>query len=126
MSDTKTVIVSRHDAERRSLHSYVIGFGLSVVMTLIAYLLVVHDVFSRPILMAIIAGLALLQFAVQVLFFLHLSQESRPRWRLVTFLFMGMVVIILVAGSIWIINNMNYHMPSASQVDKYLNSQDGL
>ncbi len=118
------IIISRHDSEHGTLRSYVIGFTLSIVLTLIAYLLVVDRNFSTNIIIAGIVGLALIQFFIQLYFFLHLGKETKPRWKLFVFLFMIMVILIIVFGSIWIMNNLNYRM-TPKQVNTYLNNQGG-
>lgn len=106
--------------------SYVIGFVSSIILTLAAYTTVVNHVFSRRILLFVLPLTALLQFVVQLVTFLHIGRELKPRWKLYVFLFMLIIVIILVAGSIWIMANLNYHMQSPSEINKYLRSQDGL
>lgn len=110
---------------RVMLASYITGFVLSIYLTVMAYLLAVYHIASNHVLIGLVALLALIQFVVQLIFFLHLGSDERPRWRLVTFLFMLMVVVILVAGSLWIMANLNYHM-NPSDVNHYLQSQDGL
>lgn len=88
------------------MRQYVIGFGLSIYLTMTAYLMVVNHLFNGWVLVAAIVGLALIQLVVQLVFFLHLG---RDRWNLVIFLFMLMVVVIVVAGSLWIMANLDYH-----------------
>lgn len=95
---------------RHSIIAYSIGFVLSVVLTLTAYLLVVHQVYSGWGLAYAIIGLALVQLLVQLLFFLHLGKENEPRWNVLIFDFTLLVVVILVIGSIWIMNNLHYNM----------------
>ncbi len=124
MSKTSTT-VSIHDSEHGTLRSYIVGFVSSVVLTLIAYLLVIsHRYTDRSTIVAAIIGLALVQFIVQIVFFLHLGKETKPRWKLFVFLFMVMVVLILVFGSLWIMNNLNYRM-TPQQMDQYMNDQGG-
>ncbi|HKR81912.1 MAG TPA: cytochrome o ubiquinol oxidase subunit IV [Candidatus Saccharimonadales bacterium] len=111
----------------RRLASYITGFVFSVILTLVAYYAVTQHAFSRNILIMYIIGLALIQFAVQLLYFLHLGEETRPRFKLLLFGFMLSVVLILVGGSLWIMNSMNYRMlPDEQHVKQYMNSQDGL
>jgi cytochrome o ubiquinol oxidase operon protein cyoD len=112
------------DISQGTLKTYVTGFGCSIVLTLAAYLLVIHQLFSRQILIALVIGLALVQFIVQLLFFLHLGTETKPRWKLFVFLFMVMVVAILVFGSLWIMSNLNYRM-TPDQINAYMNNQGG-
>lgn len=108
-----------------SIGGYAAGFVLSVVLTGGAYIAVTHHMFSRPILLGLIMGLALAQFIVQLKFFLHIDAESKPRWRQFVFWLMVTVVVILVVGSLWIMQHLNYHM-TQTQVNQYLHSQDGL
>jgi cytochrome o ubiquinol oxidase operon protein cyoD len=123
----KLAVVAAHQAPPPyKLTSYLLGFALSLYLTLMAYVAVVHHLFSRRILLFVLPGLALTQFVVQMIFFLHIGREFRPRWKLFVFLFMLLIVTILVGGSIWIMSNLNYHMQTPAEVNKYLQSQDGL
>jgi cytochrome o ubiquinol oxidase operon protein cyoD len=111
---------------RLSMSSYVTGFAMSLVFTLAAYLFVAHQLVGRRLLIALVAILALAQFFTQLLLFLHIGRETRPRWKLLVFLMMTMVVAILVFGSLWIMYYLNYHM-SLQQMYQYMNNQgDGL
>ena len=114
------------NSQGATLRSYVIGFVTSVYLTLTAYIVAAHHRFTRRNTIVTIIGLALLQFAVQLLFFLHIGQESKPRWRLVTFAFMVLVVAILVFGSLWIMTNLSYHNHSSSDINSYIHNQDAL
>lgn len=118
--------MSQRTTSPYTLTSYVVGFGMSIYLTLMAYLSVTHHLFSRRVLLFVLPTTALLQFVVQLIFFLHMGREFKPRWKLYVFLFMLVIVIILVAGSIWIMANLNYHTQTPAQVNKYLQSQDGL
>lgn len=113
-----------NDTRDVTLKTYVTGFIWSIGLTLIAYALVVHHALSATTLTAAIIGLALVQFMIQLLFFLHLGRETKPRWKLFVFLFMVMVVLILVFGSLWIMNNLNYRM-TPQQINTYMNNQGG-
>ena len=108
-----------------TLLSYVSGYVLSLYLTITAYLMVTHHLFSNHRLVAAVVALALIQFVVQLLFFLHLGREAKPRWKLFVLLFMVMVVSILVFGSLWIMDNLNYRMTPA-QINQYMQSQDAL
>jgi len=118
-------VVSEHDAHPLSLSKYITGFVSCVAITLVAYLLVTRSSLSHAAIVAVIACLAIAQFVIQMVFFLHVGEEQRPRWKLaVMFLMLG-VVLILVFGSLWIMNNLNYRMTPV-QMDQYLKSQDSL
>ncbi|HSX47225.1 MAG TPA: cytochrome C oxidase subunit IV family protein [Patescibacteria group bacterium] len=110
-----------------SYFSYFAGYILSLICTLSAYLLVVsHHASSKWIIAGWVASLAIIQFVIQILLFLHIGKESKPRFKLLVFGFMLSVVIILVAGSIWIIYSLNYRMQmSPTQIKNYIKSQNG-
>ena len=110
-----------------TLKAYITGFVLSVYLTIMAYLLVSRHLFSSHLLVALIIGLALIQFVVQVYYFLHLGQETKPRWKLVTFIFMLGTVAILVFGSLWIMANLDYqHDLTPSETDKTIIEDEGI
>ncbi len=98
--------------------SYIIGFVLSIVLTLAAYFLVTEHVLAGWTLIFAIIGLSIVQVLVQLLFFLHLGQESKPYWNLISFLFMVLVVGIVVAGSLWIMYNLDERVMHAGMDDK--------
>jgi len=124
MSKEQDVIVAEHELSEGNLKSYITGFLLSIALTLSAYFMVVRRSFTADRIIAVIVALALIQFLVQMFFFLHLGKETKPRWKLFVVVFMIMIVLILVFGSIWIMNNLNYRM-SPEQINTYLNNQGG-
>ncbi len=91
-----------------TLRSYLIGFALSIILTLIAYFFVVEHVFSNHIIDYVLAALCIVQVVIQLVFFLHLGNESKPYWNFIVFSFMLSVILILVIGSLWIMYNLNY------------------
>jgi cytochrome o ubiquinol oxidase operon protein cyoD len=122
------VIAPHAEVARGTVRSYTTGFGLSLILTIGAYLLVAHDVFSGWSLVFALAGLAIAQLLVQLIFFLHLGRESRPRWNLTVMLFAVMVVSIVVFGSLWIMKNLNYnhmHGQPASESNKFIIHDEG-
>ncbi|PWU15944.1 MAG: cytochrome o ubiquinol oxidase subunit IV [Chlamydiae bacterium] len=96
--------------ETGAFTSYLVGFLLSILLTLAAYFIVVEHVFSSRILVPTIIGLGIVQMLIQLLFFLHLGQEPKPYWNCQLFLFMLTILIILVIGSLWIMQNLKYNV----------------
>lgn len=93
-----------------SLRSYSIGFALSLALTFIPYFLVTHSMLSRPLLIACIVLAALIQLVIQLGFFLHVNLQQKERPRLHTFIFTAFMVVVVVAGSLWIMHDLNYFM----------------
>lgn len=100
-----------------SYMSYAFGFILSLELTVGAYLFVVHDVMSSGWLLFTISLLAIIQLFIQLLFFLHLGKEPKPRWNLMVLLFAVLVVVIVVFGSLWIMHNLDYHMTDHTETE---------
>lgn len=110
-----------------SVGSYVTGFLLCLALTFLSYWSVVNDVFSGTALLYWIGWLALIQFFVQMLFFLHLGRETKPRWKLVAFWFMTLIVVVLVFGSLWIMTNLDYHHADhRKSSDSYIIHDEGF
>ncbi len=86
--------------------SYVAGFIFSLILTIISFLLVVKKWYSSEGILATILGLAIFQAWVQLFYFLHLGKEAKPHWHTSIFLLMGLTVLILVIGSLWIMFNL--------------------
>jgi cytochrome o ubiquinol oxidase subunit IV len=113
-----------------SYRAYLIGFGLSLVFTLTAYAFTWqhveshHSAFPHQLLIPIIVILALAQLITQLVFFLHLGRESKPRWNLMVFLFAVMIVGIVVFGSLWIMQSLNYRMHPKS-TETYIIKDEG-
>lgn len=109
-----------------SLFSYTVGFVLSLFFTLVPYMMVTRDVVEEWVVLVALAIFALGQVFVQLIFFLHLGQERKPRWKIGSFAFMVMVLVIFVFGSLWIMNNLEYHTMSPSETNKYIQHEEGI
>lgn len=106
--------------------SYVVGFVLSIITTLLAYFFVVNNVFTGQMAVYVVLAIAVVQLVVQMVFFLHLGRGSR--WKALTFYFTLLVVIIVVIGTIWIMNNLDYNMMhmSPDQMKEYMHKNQGF
>lgn len=133
MSGEHKVIASKHDAAAGTRRTYITGFLLSVVLTFVAFALVHihvthhHTYPSDNFMMVVLPALAVIQLFVQLVFFLHMGRESKPRWNAYALAFAVTVVLIVVIGSLWIMSNLNYRMMySPEQIQRYLDSQGDL
>lgn len=116
--------------EKNAIRPYVIGFGLSLGITIIAFVAALVQIetegraYDAFWLVAGLVGLAIVQLAVQMLFFFHLGHETRPRLNTVSFLFMLMVVGIIGIGSLWIMYNLDDNM--MPNVEEYIINDEGF
>ncbi|MBM7406630.1 MULTISPECIES: cytochrome o ubiquinol oxidase subunit IV [Sphingomonas] len=94
-----------------SRRDYVIGFLLSVVLTAIPFALVMTNAFSDPRVTAgIVTAMAMMQIVVHMIYFLHMNTKSESGWTLMALIFTIIIVVIVVAGSLWVMYHMNLNM----------------
>lgn len=94
-----------HDESHGSLKSYVIGFVLSIVLTIIPLVVVLNDMMGKTATLVVILIAAVLQFVIQLFFFMHLREEKEPRWNVMALILGFIIVITIIVGSIWIMGN---------------------
>lgn len=93
-----------------SLKSYVTGFCLSLLLTLVPWALVSQGLAPRNVLVACAVAAAVLQLVVQLGFFLHLSFKPSERESLLGFASTAIIVFVIVFGSLWVMHDLNYWM----------------
>ncbi len=87
--------------------AYIVGFIASLVLTGISFTLVLTKVIDGENLIAALILGAIIQAFFQLLCFLHLGQEAKPRWESVIFWFMVLVLLIIALGTFWIMSDLN-------------------
>ena len=93
-----------------SFKSYMIGFVLSVILTVIPFALVMTGVLPNQITGMLIVAAAAVQMVVHMIYFLHMSPKSEGGWNMLALLFTIVVVVICLAGSIWVMYHLNTNM----------------
>lgn len=96
--------------EHGTTRSYVVGFILSLVFTLIPYHLVVNKIISGNALLAAILGFAVIQMFIQIFFFLHLGRGPKPLYNVVFFGATAGLIILVIAASLLIMSNLYRNM----------------
>lgn len=95
--------------------SYVIGFILSLVFTIIPYYLVVGEILTGTSLLLAILGIAIVQMFIQIFFFLHLGRGPKPFYNIVFFFATAGLIVIVVGASMFIMDNL-YRTMSPKEV----------
>lgn len=96
-----------------SLKSYLIGFGLSVVLTAIPFWLVMSGVFPPAMTGGLIMAFAVAQIVVHMVFFLHMNTKSEGGWTILALIFTLILVAIALSGSLWVMYHLNTNMMPA-------------
>ena len=103
---------SAHDAHGHgSMRDYVIGFVLSVILTVIPFWLVMGEVVeSRVWTVALIMIFGAIQIVVHMVYFLHMNRKSEGGWILMSLLFTGIIIVIALVGSLWVMYHLDTNM----------------
>ncbi len=93
-----------------SVKSYLTGFVLAAILTVIPFWVVMDGSLSSFATGAVVVVAGILQLLVHLVFFLHLDRSSAARWNVNAGMFTVLVIGIIIGGSLWVMWNMNYHM----------------
>jgi cytochrome o ubiquinol oxidase operon protein cyoD len=94
-----------------TLRSYLIGFGLSVILTAIPFWLVMTGVLESKTATALaIMAFAVMQIFVHMIYFLHMNARSQGGWTLMALIFTLVLVVIALTGSLWVMYHLNANM----------------
>lgn len=110
---------------RQVATQYVVGFVASIFLTVVAYAAAMGYLGEVKNIVLTLLVLAVGQFIVQTVFFLHLGNEPRPRLKRLALGFMAIILVIIVGGSVWIMYHLNYNMVHFSPTEKeqYMETQ---
>lgn len=86
-----------------SVGSYLTGFVLSVILTVIPFWLVMHGGYSHGAILLAISLFAIVQIVVHLKYFLHLDFSTEGKPNSFAFLFTAMIIVMMVGLSVWII-----------------------
>lgn len=88
--------------EETSALGPLVGYGLSIVLTVIAFAAVLDHFLPAGALIVLVLALAGLQAVVQLGFFMHLRESVGPVWHVLTLALGIGVALGIVICSIWI------------------------
>lgn len=99
------------DGYHATAGGYAIGFGLSVLLTAIPFWLVMDKAIANSTMMAfVVLAFAVVQIVVHMVFFLHMNPKSEGGWNMLALIFTMVLVVIMLAGSLWVMHHLNTNM----------------
>jgi cytochrome o ubiquinol oxidase operon protein cyoD len=108
MSHSQTIHV---EEEHGSRGHYMVGFILSVVLTMAAFGLVIGGVLPSGTALIAISVLAFVQIVVHLVCFLHMGlSSSGKRWDSLAFAYTVLCALFFVVGTIWVMHNVTMNM----------------
>jgi cytochrome o ubiquinol oxidase operon protein cyoD len=92
------------------IRSYVIGYALALALTAAAFAAVRWQVVAARATFAIVLALALVQLVVHFRCFLHVSLRRSSRDNFWLVLFSGLIIALMVSGTLVILFNLGQRM----------------
>ena len=90
---------------------YLLGIFLCTILTIIPYLTVKYAGYSYIKTVSHIYITAIAQFFVQLICFIRLNYNTeQAKINVMSFVFSMVVTVVVIAGSLWIMWNLNYNM----------------
>ena len=94
------------------LSTYIIGFVLSLILTVIPFYLVMTSEVRGEAIVVTIVFFAVLQAIVHLVCFLQMRFTTAQFWDWQVFIYTLILLFILVGASLWIMYHLNLHMMS--------------
>lgn len=100
----------RTELHRRERRRYMIGYGGSLLLTLVVFSIAYLYGIETPGVYLAIGLLGLAQLVVQLVYFLHIDRRRSSREDLDLILFSTLVLLIIIGGTVWILGNLALRM----------------
>ena len=111
-------MIKPHYGWYKSFKPLMIGLTLSVLLTMASYRMLTRYHLTHSHLVVTLFSLSIVQALAQFVFFLHLGIEQKPRWNVLLFLLALFIMCIVIGGSIWIMENLNYNLMTVEEMKK--------
>jgi cytochrome o ubiquinol oxidase operon protein cyoD len=95
---------------------YLLGMALAVLLTGASFWAASTDLIYAPGIPIALGVLAVGQMGVHLVFFLHISTGPDNTNNILALAFGIMIVVLVVAGSLWIMANLNHNMMPMDQL----------
>jgi cytochrome o ubiquinol oxidase subunit IV len=110
-----------------NVRSYVIGLGLATLLTIASFYALHSKLIWAPGIGMALAVLAVAQMGVHLVFFLHITTGPDNTNNVLALAFGVLIVTLVVAGSLWIMANLNHHhMPMDELMNGMASPEVGL
>jgi cytochrome o ubiquinol oxidase operon protein cyoD len=119
MSDfdpVKDDIAPGEDEATEGVASYVVGLGLAALLTIVSFFIAGTTLVWGPSIPVALTVLAIAQMGVHLVFFLHITTGPDNVNNVMALAFGVLIVMLLMAGSLWIMAHMNHNMMPMEQM----------
>jgi cytochrome o ubiquinol oxidase operon protein cyoD len=96
--------------------SYLIGLALATLLTVVSFFIARTTLVWEPSIPVALVVLAIAQMGVHLVFFLHITTGADNVNNVMALAFGVLIVLLVIAGSLWIMGHMNHNMMPMDQV----------
>ena len=104
------------DGEAEGIGTYLVGFGLAALLTLVSFLVARTTLVWQPSIPIALFVLAIAQMGVHLVFFLQITTGPEGTNNVMALAFGVLIVMLLIGGSLWIMGHLNHNMPGMEQI----------
>jgi cytochrome o ubiquinol oxidase subunit IV len=98
------------------LVAYLVGLGLATLLTAVSFFIARTTLVWPPSIPVALCVLAIAQMGVHLVFFLHITTGPDNVNNVMALAFGVLIVLLVIAGSLWIMTNMNHNMMPMDQI----------
>ncbi|KQL50799.1 quinol oxidase subunit 4 [Heyndrickxia shackletonii] len=84
---------------------HIIGFLLSLAMTILAAIVALRSGLPKPAIMSIIGVLAFMQAGMQLFMFMHIKESDNSVVQIGNIIYSIIIALTIVLGSVWVMHN---------------------
>jgi cytochrome o ubiquinol oxidase operon protein cyoD len=95
---------------------YLTGLGLAILLTATSFFVAGTDLVWQPSIPVALVVLAIAQMGVHLVFFLHITTGPDNTNNVLALAFGVLIVLLVMAGSLWIMANLNHNMMPMDQI----------
>jgi cytochrome o ubiquinol oxidase operon protein cyoD len=95
---------------------YLVGLGLALLLTATSFFVAGTNLVWTPSIPVALVVLAIAQMGVHLVFFLHITTGPDNTNNVMALAFGVLIVVLLLAGSLWIMANLNHNMMPMDQI----------
>jgi cytochrome o ubiquinol oxidase operon protein cyoD len=122
MTDRETKLLDvapgeQHDTLLSEATSYLVGLGLALLLTAVSFYVASTPLLWGPGIAVGLVVLAIAQMGVHLVFFLHITSGPDNTNNVLALAFGVLIVLLIMAGTLWIMANLNTMAPSADMMN---------
>jgi len=104
-----------HDAAE-GVGGYLVGLALAALLTVVSFFISGTTLVWGPSIPVALVVLAIAQMGVHLVFFLHITSGPDNVNNIMALAFGVLIVLLLLAGSLWIMAHLNHNMMPMNQI----------